>query len=80
MSHFSFKDIITKIPLYCIASFVAGAYTVILINYFWFGNNITPAGVSAFIASLAFLFTIYVALKVKVWSEEKNKRQSVQSI
>lgn len=65
------KKIITEVPLHCIASFVVGAYTILLINYFWFNNNITPPGVSAFVASMALLFTIYAAFKVKEWSEQK---------
>jgi len=65
------KKIITEVPLHCIASFVIGAYTILLINYFWFNNDITPPGVSAFVASIALLFTIYAAFKVKEWSEEK---------
>ncbi len=65
------KKIITEVPLHCIASFVVGAYTILLINYFWFNNNITPPGVSAFIAGMALLFTIYAAFKVKEWSEQK---------
>ncbi|EKL1436234.1 hypothetical protein PVD82_003312 [Enterobacter hormaechei] len=68
---FEIKKIITEVPLHCIASFVVGAYTVLLINYFWFNNNITPPGVSALIAGMALLFTIYAAFKVKEWSEQK---------
>ncbi|KPA08541.1 hypothetical protein [Pantoea agglomerans] len=65
------KKIINEVPLHCIASFVVGAYTILLINYFWFNNDITPPGVSAFVASMALLFTIYAAFKVKEWSEQK---------
>ena len=65
------KKIFTEVPLHCIASFVVGAYTILLINYFWFNNDITPPGVSAFVASMALLFTIYAAFKVKEWSEQK---------
>lgn len=65
------KKMLTDIPLHCIASFVIGAYTILLIEYFWFNKDITPPGVSAFIAAMALLFTIYAAFKVKEWSEQK---------
>lgn len=65
------KNIITEVPLHCIASFLIGSYTVLLINFFWFDNHITPPGVSAFVASCALLFTVYAAFKVKAWSEQK---------
>lgn len=66
------KNIFSEIPLYCIASFVIGAYTVLLINFFWFDNHITPPGVSALVACMALLFTIYAAFKVKEWNENKK--------
>lgn len=65
------KDMTISVPLYCIASFIAGAYTIFLVEYFCFDGHITPPGVSATIACLALAFTIYAAFKVKEWSETK---------
>lgn len=70
------KKIAHEINLSCIASYVAGAYTTFLINFFWFDNHITPPGVSAFVASLALLFTIYAAFKVKEWNEQKMNEKA----
>jgi len=71
VTKFKIKNIITEVPLYCIASFLIGAYTVLLINFFYFDNHITPPGVSAFIACMALGFTIYAAFKVKEWNDAK---------
>lgn len=74
----SIKKIITEVPLYCIASFVIGVYTTLLINFFYFDNNITVAGVSALIAAMALLFTIYAALKVKEWVDSKVNEKAFE--
>lgn len=60
------------INLNCIASFISGAYSILLINYFWFDSDITPAGVSSLIAAMALAFTVYVAFKVKEWTMIKT--------
>ncbi|PJZ07502.1 hypothetical protein PRCB_02260 [Pantoea rodasii] len=65
------KKFANEISLSCIASFLIGAYTVFLINFFYFDNHITPPGVSAFVASMALLFTVYAAAKVKDWYVHK---------
>jgi hypothetical protein len=62
---------INEISLSNIASFIAGAYTFLLINYFWFDNHITVPGVSTLIASMSLLFTIYAAFIVRNWSKQK---------
>lgn len=63
-----FKKFMSCIDLNCIASFISGAYSILLINYFWFDSDITPAGVSSLIAAMALAFTVYVAFKVKEWN------------
>ena len=69
--NFKIKNVISEVPLYCIASFLIGAYTVLLLNFFYFDNHITPPGVSAFVACMALAFTVYAAFKVKEWNDAK---------
>lgn len=67
-----FKKFMSCIELNCIASFISGAYSILLVNYFWFEGSINPAGVSSVIAAMALAFTVYVAFKVKEWTMIKT--------
>lgn len=67
-----------KISLQSIVSFVIGVLTTLFFSYIFFDNNITPPGASVLVASMALLFTIYTAFKVKEWIDTKVNDKGFQ--